>query len=89
MIRIDKQRVTRSSRARVAVCTIYEPDDWTVHVDYAKTPILRHQDGSTCVVDVKTVDVKGTKRKLLLTNEGTVYKLKKSKLEDTVQPGFL
>ena len=46
-------------------------------------------DGSTCVVDVKSVDVKGVKRKLLLTDSGIVYKLKKSKLENSVKPGFL
>ena len=35
---------------------------------------------AACVSDVQSVDVKGTKRKLLLTNDGDVYKLKKSKL---------
>ena len=58
-------------------------------VDYGKTPMLANHDGSTCVVDVKWIDGKGKKRKLLLTDEGVVYKLKKSKLEDTVKPGYL
>ena len=58
-------------------------------VDFAKTPMLRKRDGSTCVVDVKTIDVKGTKRKLLLTDEGVVYKMKKSKVEAHVQPGYV
>ena len=58
-------------------------------MDYEKTPILAKRDGSTCVLDVKSVEVKGAKRKLLLTDNGTVYKLKKSKLEDNVMPGFL
>ena len=51
--------------------------------------MLTNHDGSTCVVDVKSIDVKGKKRKLLLTDEGVVYKLKRSKLEDNVKPGFL
>ena len=55
--------------------------------DYSKTPMLSTFDGSTSVVDVRTVDVKGTKRKLLLTNTGDIYKLKKSKLEETLKPG--
>ena len=58
-------------------------------MDFAKTPMLINRDGSTCVVDVKSVEVKGKKRKLLLTDKGLVYKLKKSKLEDTITPGFL
>ena len=58
-------------------------------VDYTKTPMLSKFDGKTCIVDVRSVDVKGTKRKLLITNAGDVYKLKKSKLEETVTPGFL
>ena len=49
-------------------------------------------DGETCVLDVRTVDVKGKKRKLLLTDRGdgvVVYKLKKSKLEEDIQVGFI
>ena len=78
-----------STHSKYAVCTIYEPQDWTAFVDYGKTIILGKLDGSTCVVDVKAIDVKGVKRKLLLTDKGQVYKLKKSKLEDSVKPGFL
>ena len=89
ILKVEKIRLSTSTHTKYAVCNFYEPGDWTAHVDYTKTPILRRQDGGTCIVDVKTVDVKGTKRKLLLTNEGNVYKLKKSKLEDNVQPGFL
>ena len=57
--------------------------------DYARIPMLNKFDGSTCVVDVRDVNVKGVKRKLLLTNDGTVYKLKKAKLEQVIKPGFL
>jgi hypothetical protein len=89
IIKIEKIRTNPSKHAKYAVCSIYEPGDWTAHVNYLKTPMLTIQDGSTCIVDVKSVDVKGVKRKLLLTDNGTVYKLKKSKLEDCVQPGFL
>ena len=42
--------------------------------------MLSKQDGSTCIVDVRSIDIKGVKRKLLLTDKGDVCKLKKSKL---------
>ena len=52
--------------------------------------MLSNQDGSTCIVDdVRSVDVKSINRKLLLTDKGDVYKLKKSKLETTIKPGFI
>lgn len=57
--------------------------------NYVKTPMLSNFNGSTYIVDVRTVDVKGTKRKLLLTNTGEVFKLKKSKLEEIIKPGFI
>ena len=39
------------------------------------------------VLDVKPVEHKGQKRKLLLTEDGTVYKVKRSKLENSVKTG--
>ena len=89
LIKIEKIRANPTRHTKFAVCSIYEPGDWTACVDFAKTPMLINRDGSTCVVDVKKVDVRGKKRKLLLTDQGIVYKLKQSKLEDTVQPGYL
>ena len=77
----------QTRRVEYAVCSVYEKGDWTGHVEYANTPMLGKFDGSTCIVDVCTVDVKGKKRKLLLTNNGEVYTLKKSKLEETIGIG--
>ena len=51
--------------------------------------MLNKFDGGTCVVDVRSVEVNDIKWKLLLTNDGDVYKLKKSKLEETIKPGFI
>ena len=76
-IKIKKVRLSLSRRVKYATCSIYKKGDWSVKVDYIKTPMLNKFDGSTCVVDVRSVDVKGIKRKLLLTNDGEVYKLKK------------
>ena len=88
-IKIDKIRINRSRRVKYAIYNIYDPQDWTAHVDYAKTLMLRIFDGNTCVVNVKVVDVKGAKRKLLLEDNGNVYKLKRAKLEISVKPEFL
>ena len=49
-------------------------------------------DGETCVLDVRTVEVRGQQRKLLLTDRGdapVVYKLKKSKPEESIKVGFV
>ena len=89
IVKIEKIRVNQSRHVKYAICSVYEAGDWTAYVDYASTKILAIHDGSTCVVDVKSIDVKGKKRKLLLSDEGQVFKLKKSKLEDTIQPGYL
>ena len=58
-------------------------------MDYTKTLMLSIQDGSTYTVDIRSVAIKGVKRKLLLTDKGDVYKLKKSKLEETIEPGYV
>ena len=73
---------------------MYEKGDWTAYLDYNKVPILSKTDfdGERCILDVRTVDAKGQKRKLLLTDRGDgqkVYKLKKSKLEENIKVGFI
>ena len=88
-IKIERVRLNCSRRIKYAICSIYEDGDWTCMVDYAKTPMLSKFDKTTCVLDVRTVEVKGLKRKLLLTDAGDVFKLKKSKLEESVTPGFI
>ena len=93
-IKIKKFRVNRSRNIKFAVCSVYEKGDWTAYLDYNKVDILSQDDldGETCILDVRTVDVKGQKRKLLLTDRGdgqTVYKLKKSKLEEHIKVGFI
>ena len=88
-VRIDKHRFNRNTRRKFAICTVIQAGQWHKLVDYAKAPLLKIQDGSTCVLDVQTVEVKGQKRKLLLTDKGEVLKLKKSKLEEAIKPGYI
>ena len=85
-----KIRCTRlnKSRRKYAVCDIYDKGDWTAFVDYPKTPMLTDFNGKNLVVDVKTVQHKGQKRKLLMTDRGIVYRMKKCKLENVIKPGL-
>lgn len=80
-----KVRKIINRHVKHAICSINEKDDWTAMVDYSKTPMLSTFDGSIGFIDVRSADVKGNKRKLLLTNTGDVYKLKKSKLQERLK----
>jgi translation initiation factor 2 beta subunit (eIF-2beta)/eIF-5 len=93
-IRIEKIRTSIKRHVKYAVCSIFEKGDWTACVEYGNVPILskNKMDGETCVLNVRTVEVKGQKRKLLLTDRGdgpVIYKLKKSKLEENIKVGFI
>ena len=78
-----------STRKKFALCKIVQPGDWAGVLDYDKVHLLpsNNKRKRVQVLDVKSVEHKGKKRKLLLTAEGNVYKIKRSKLEETVQPG--
>ena len=52
-------------------------------------PMLSSKNKDTKVLDAKTVTHNSQKRKLVLLEDGTVYKIKKSKLEDHVSPGLI
>ena len=58
-------------------------------LDYEKVPLLppKKKSGVLKVLDVKPVEYKGVKRKLLLAEDGTVYKVKRSRMENNVEPG--
>ena len=76
------------SRKKYAYCEIFDKKDWSVFVDYSKTPILSDFNGKNCIVDVKCVTIKGKKRKLLMSDEGKVFRMKKCKLENVIKPGY-
>ena len=95
-IKIDKIRTNINRHVKYAVCSVFEKGDWTASVEYGNVPILpkNEMDGETCVLDIRTVEVKGQKRKLLLTQREDgdaqkIYKLKKSKLEENIKVGFI
>ena len=95
-IKIEKIRTNTKRRVKYAVCSVFENRDWTASVEYGNVPILpkNKMDGETCVLDVREVEIKGQKRKLLLTQREDgdpqiIYKLKKSKLEENIKVGFI
>ena len=51
--------------------------------------MLSSKNKDSKVLDVKTVTHNFQKRKLVLLEDGNVYKFKKSKLEDHVSPGII
>ena len=85
---IKKCRVD-SSKRKYAVCKIVEKGDWSGLVDFKLVPMLSSKNKDAKVLDVKAVTHNSQKRKLVLLEDGTVYKIKKSKLEDHVSPGFI
>ena len=56
---------------------------WCTELDSEKVPVLlaEKKRGVLKALNVKSVEHKGQKRKLLLTEDGTVYKVERSKLE--------
>lgn len=83
-IRIKKLRVDVNTRQKYAICDIILDSEWHKMLKYTQAKMLSSPDGSLNVVDVKIVTEKGKKRKLLLSKDGTVYRLKKSKLEEAI-----
>ena len=68
---------------------VAQKGDWSDLLDNKKVPLLpaNKKRNAVKVLDVKSVEHKGQKRKLLLTEDGTVYKVKRSKLENNVEAG--
>ena len=83
---IEKIRTNRNTKKKFAVCKIVQAGDWAGVLDYDKVTLLPKNHPEIKIMDVQTVDVKGQKRKLILTTEGDVYRFKRSKLEDMVKP---
>ena len=80
---ITKIRDNNSTKRRFAICKIVQEGEWAGVLEYKKVPLYRRK--SLKILDVKSVQHKGKKRKLLLAEDGTVYKVKSSKLEDIVK----
>ncbi len=85
---IDKVRLNKARR-KYAVCKIVQAGDWAGILDYNKVKLLPGgvRTGQT-VLDVRSVSVKGTKRKVVLMENGDIYKIKRSRREEYVCPGI-
>ena len=77
------------TRKKFAVCKIVQHGDWAGVLGYDEVPLLpaKKKHNALKVLDVKPVEHKGQKRKLLLAEDGTVYKVKRSKMENNVEAG--
>ena len=65
-LRIRKFRVEPTTKQKYAICDIIQESEWHKMVAYNEAKMLTYPDGSLNVVDVKSVMVKGKKRKVLL-----------------------
>ena len=68
---------------------VAQKGDWSDLLDYEKVPLLpaNKKRNAVKVLDVKSVEHKGQKGKLLLTEDRAEYKVKRSKLENNVEAG--
>ena len=67
---LDVKTVTHNSQKR-------KQGDWSGLVDKKEVPMLSSKDKDDKVLDVKTVTHNFRKRKLVLLEDGNVYKIKK------------
>ena len=72
---INKVRVNNSTKRKFAICKIVQRGDWAGVVDYEKVPLLPANKKRNAV------------RKLLLAEDGAVYKVKRSRMENNVEAG--
>ena len=59
-----------------ALCKIVQKGDWSGLVDYKQDPMLSSKNKDAKMLDVKTVTHNYQKRKLVLLEDGNVYKIK-------------
>ena len=85
---ISKTKLS-STRKKFAICKVVQRGNWAGVLDYKKVPLLpaNKKRKAMKILDVKPVEHKGEKRKLLPTEDGSVYKVKRSKLENNVKTG--
>jgi hypothetical protein len=86
---VNKTKVNNSTKRRFAVCKVVQSGDWSGLLDDEKVRLLPANKKCKVfkVLDVKPIERKGQKRKLVLTEDGTVYKVKRSEQENNVKAG--
>ena len=85
---IIKKLIVDKARRKYVVCKIVQKGDWSGLLDYKQVPMLSTKNKDAKVLDAITVKHNSQKRKLILLEDGNVYKIKRSKLEDNVTPGI-
>ncbi len=85
-VRVLKKRIDQNTRKPYAVVEIIEAGDWSC-CNYKDLPFVNTVNNGL-VVSVKEITVKSAKRKIALLDNGKVYKCKRSKLENSMHPGY-
>lgn len=89
---IEKTRMCQTSKKTFAVCRVVEEGNWAGLISYEQAPMYtksKPQGGVAKVRDMCLVQHKGKKRKLVLTEDGNVYRIKAPKLEQQIRPGWI
>ena len=87
---LQKHKLSTSNRRRYYVCKVVKKGDWVGLVNYEETPMLQQkkkENERTRVRDVGYTEHKGSKRKLIMTEDGSVFRVKKSKMGNDIRPG--
>ena len=87
---LEKTKICTSSGKKHFIATVVAKGDWAGIIQYSRTPILRQRKGNEDtrrVLDVSQVEHKGKKRKLVLTDDGNVYRMKASRSENEITAG--
>ena len=87
---LQKHKLSASNRRRYYVCKVVKKGDWVGLVNYEETPMLQQkkkENERTRVRDVGYTEHKGSKRKLIMTEDGSVFRVKKSKMGNDIRPG--
>jgi hypothetical protein len=88
---LEKTKLCTSTRKKHYIVNVVRKGDWAGIIQYSDTPIIKQRKGNeatTRVLDVSNVEHKGQKRKLVLTDDGNVYRVKASRLEKEITAGW-
>ena len=78
---MNKVRVNNSTKREFAIRKVIQKGDWAGVLEDENVPLLpaSNQRSVLKALDAKPVEHKGQKRKLLLAEDGTFYKVKRSR----------
>ena len=82
----------KKTKKKSAICICATSDDWAALVKYDDLEVYQTKGilvDMVRVFDIAWKEHKGIQRKIVLTEKGDVFRLRKSKLESYVRPGWM